>query len=122
MCDTHTGDDRWTPEDDRCGREVVEQPHPCAEQHGSLIDVELIEQPGVQALLDRSGAVHEHGLRAGSRLRSSNGALDAVGDELDCRARPWPTVGHVVGDDERGHIPRVLAAVSRRRPRTCAAR
>ena len=43
-----------------------------------------------------------HGLRAGGRSRSSNGAFDAVGDELDRRAGPWPAVGHVVGDDERG--------------------
>jgi len=35
MRDTHTGDDRRIPEDDGCVREVVEQPHSCAEQHGS---------------------------------------------------------------------------------------
>ena len=32
MRDTDTGDDCRIPEDDRCVREVVEQPHPCAEQ------------------------------------------------------------------------------------------
>ena len=110
MRDTHTGDDCRIPEDDRCVREMVEQPHPCAEQHGSQIDVNLVEQPGVEALLDRLGAVHSHRLRVGSRFRSSNGAFDAVGDELDCRLGPWPAVGHVVGGDESGHIPRVLAA------------
>ena len=97
MRDTHAGDHCRIPEDDGCVREVVEQPHPCTEQHGSLIDLDLVEQPGVQALLDRVGAVHRHGLRAGSRLRLSNGALDAVGDELDRRAGPWPAVGHVRG-------------------------
>lgn len=81
---------------------MVEQPHSSAWQHGSQIDVDLVEQPGVQALLDRLGAVH--------RFRSSNGALDAVGDELDCRAGSWPALGQVVGDDEGGHIPRVLAS------------
>jgi len=30
MRDTHTGDDCRIPEDDRCVREVVEQPHSCA--------------------------------------------------------------------------------------------
>jgi len=45
--------------------------------------MDLVEQPGVQALLDRLGAVHSHGLRAGSRSRLSNGAFDAVSDELD---------------------------------------
>src|SRR5713101_4516237 len=30
MRDTHTGGDRRIPEDDRCVREVVEQPHSCA--------------------------------------------------------------------------------------------
>ena len=62
------------------------------------------------ALLDRMSAVHCHGLPAGSRSGSCNGAFDAVGDELDRRAGPWPAVGHVVGGDESGYIPRVLAA------------
>ena len=66
MRDTHTGDDCRIPEDDRGVREVVEQPNSCAEQHGSQIDVDLAEQPGVQALLDRLGAVRSHRLPAGS--------------------------------------------------------
>ncbi len=49
MRDTHTGDDGRIPEDGRCVREVVEQSHSCAEQHGRQIDVDLVEQPGVQA-------------------------------------------------------------------------
>ena len=55
MRDTHTGDDSGIPEDDRCVLELVEQPHSCAKQHGSQIDVDLVEQAGVQALLDRLG-------------------------------------------------------------------
>ena len=55
MRDTHTGDDRRIPEDDGCVREVVEQPYSCAEQHGSQIDVDLVEEPCVQALPDRFG-------------------------------------------------------------------
>jgi hypothetical protein len=65
MRDTHTGDDCRIPEDDRCVREVVEQRHSCAEQHASQMDVDLVEQPGVQALLDRLRAVHSHRFRAG---------------------------------------------------------
>src|SRR4029453_231481 len=110
MRDADTGEDCRIPEDDRGVREVVEQPYSSAQQHGSQIDVDLVEQPGVQALLDRLGAVHSHGLRSGNRFRASNGAFDAVGDELDCRAGPWPAVGYVVGDDESGHIPRMLTA------------
>ena len=107
---TDTGDDGRIPEDGRCAREVVEQAYSCAEQHGSQIDVDLVEQAGVQALLDRLGAVHSYGPRAGSGFRSSNRAFDAVGDELDCRAGPWPAVGHVVGGDESGNVPWVPAA------------
>jgi hypothetical protein len=62
MRDTHTGDDCRIPEDGRRVREVVEQPHSCAEQHGSQIDVELVEQPRVHALLDRFGAVQRSGM------------------------------------------------------------
>jgi hypothetical protein len=38
MRDTHTGDDSRIPEDDRCVREVIEQPHSVAEQHGGEVD------------------------------------------------------------------------------------
>jgi hypothetical protein len=41
MRDTHTGDDCRIPENDRCVREVVEQPHSCAQHHGSQIDVDI---------------------------------------------------------------------------------
>jgi hypothetical protein len=41
--DTYAGDDCRIPEDGRCVRKVVEQPHSCAEQHGSQIDVDLVE-------------------------------------------------------------------------------
>jgi hypothetical protein len=68
------------------------------------------------------GAMHAYGFRAGSRSRSSDGAFDAVGDEVDRRAGPWPALGHLVGDGESGHIPRVLAAPAVRRPRMCADR
>ena len=63
--DTHTGSDIRAPEDGWCLRDVVEQPYTFTQQHGRQIDVELVEQPGVQALLDRLGAVHSHGLRVG---------------------------------------------------------
>ncbi len=63
------------PEDNRGGREVVEEPHSCALQHSRQIDMDLVAQPGVQPLPDRSGAVHAHGPRAGSRSRSSDDAL-----------------------------------------------
>ena len=43
MSDTHTSDDCRIPDDDRCVRKVVEQPHPFAQQHGCQIDVDLVE-------------------------------------------------------------------------------
>jgi len=69
MRDAYTGDDCRIPEDDRYVREVVEQPHSCAEQERSQIDVDLVEQSSVQTLLDCLAPVHAHGLRAGSRFR-----------------------------------------------------
>ena len=50
MRDTHTCDDRRIPEDGRRVREVIKQRHPCAEQHRCQIDLDRVEQPGVQAL------------------------------------------------------------------------
>jgi hypothetical protein len=43
MRDTHTGDDCRIPENGRCVRKAVEQPHSCAEQHGSHIYLDLVE-------------------------------------------------------------------------------
>ena len=64
-----------------------------------------------------------HGLRAGRRLRSSNGspAMPSV-TNWTVRTGPWPAVGHVVGNDERGNVPRGAGRPSRRRARTCADR
>jgi hypothetical protein len=42
MRDTDTRDDLRIAEDSRCVREVFEQPHSGAEQHGSQIDVDLV--------------------------------------------------------------------------------
>ena len=109
MCDTHTADDCRIPEDDRVAARwsnnrtpapATRQPDRCGSRRGG-------RRPGTAG---SSGAMHSHGLRAGSRFRVSNCAFDAVGDELDRRAGPWPAVGHVVGGDENGHIPWMLAA------------
>lgn len=66
MRDADTRADGRIPKDDWCVREVVKQPHAGAQQRGSQIDMDFVEQPSVQALLDRFGAVHSHGLRSDS--------------------------------------------------------
>ena len=103
-----TVDDGRIPEHGRCVREVVEEAHSGTQQHRCQIDLELVEQPRVQALLDRLGAMHGHSLGAGSRFRSGDGAFDPVRDELDGRAWLWPAVGYLVGEDEGGHIQGML--------------
>jgi hypothetical protein len=56
---------------------VVEQPHSCAWPHGSQIDVDLVEQPRVQALLDRLGAWRTLGAELPSS-RNSTGPISAA--------------------------------------------
>ena len=115
MRDADTGDDGRIAEEGGRVREVVEESYSPAKQHGREIDVNRIEQPGVQALLNRLSAVYSHRLRGGGRFRPGDGAFDAVGHELDRRAGPRPPVGHLMGDDERRDTPRVLAVPAVRR-------
>ena len=51
-----TSGDDGVAEDDRSAREVLEQPHARAEQDRGHVDGELVEEPGVEALLDGVGA------------------------------------------------------------------
>jgi hypothetical protein len=65
---------------DVAGAERVEQASPFAEQDRHEMDLHLVEQPGLQQRLRRSGTVHHHGAIA----RRCPGLLDAgfdVGDE-----------------------------------------
>ena len=98
---------------------MIEQPHAAAKQHRDQVNLDLIQQPGPQALLDGGGAHQADVLAACRRPCLRDGAHDAIGDEgvgrlagrhglrdVMCqdeqrhpgeRARSSPCVGYVVG-------------------------
>jgi hypothetical protein len=50
--------------------EIVEQAHTTAQQHGHEVDVDIVEQPGVQVLLRDVGAVSLPIMPPSRRLKS----------------------------------------------------
>src|SRR5919106_3842168 len=90
------------------GREALEQAPALAEQHRHELDLEDVEQPGLQALLGCVGAVQQDVPIARGRLCPLHARLDALGHEVH------PLVGVVrrsgVGGDEDRHAVVVVAA------------
>jgi hypothetical protein len=82
--------------------EAVEQADTFTEEDCGEINVELVEQSGVQALLDRVSAMDADRLVASRRFGLCDGSLHAIGDETHTRVGR-PPVGNMMGDDEGGH-------------------
>src|SRR5439155_7130283 len=62
--------------------EVLEQPHSVAQEHGDEVDLQFVEEAGLQVLLsDMRAAGHPDVLLAGCRFGLLERGLDAVGDE-----------------------------------------
>src|SRR6476660_5247432 len=80
--------------------EVVEESNSGAKQNRRDVDVDLVEEASIQALLDGVGAVDPHGLPGGGGLGLLHGAFDAVGHEVDRRVGARPSGGDLVGQDE----------------------
>src|SRR4051794_41368973 len=82
--------------------EVVEETSTVAEQYGNDVELELVQQPRRQVLLDRLGAAPDlHVLFARGVPRPFECALDPVGDEV----KRGPTlhlerIAPVMGEDE----------------------
>lgn len=64
------------------------------------VDGDLVEEPSIQALLDRVSTVDPNGLPGGGGFGLVHRAFDAVGHEVDRRAGSRPSGGDVVGKDE----------------------
>jgi|SRR5215217_8095405 hypothetical protein len=82
----------------------LEQPHPVAEQHGREVDLDLVDQPRLQELLDNVRPARDPDVLPARRLpRPLQGALDALGDEVEGRpALPDPGLPRAAGEDEYG--------------------
>jgi hypothetical protein len=72
---------------------VVEEASAAAEQHGNDVELELVEEPRRQVLIDDLSAAPEHDvLAAGGFPRPFERGLDPVGDEVERRA-PFISTG-----------------------------
>lgn len=84
--DAEAGDHGRIAEDDRSAGKVIEESNAGAEQDGGEVDVDFIDQSGVEALLDGIRAVNAHGF-------PGDGGCDAVGDKVDGRTGTRPSAG-----------------------------
>ena len=102
-------DHRWVAENHWGAGEVVEQSNARAKKDRGEVDLNLVEEPRVKELSDDVRAVNPHRLPGRGRLGLTNGALEAVCYEVDCRVRPRPSVRYLVGQHERWP-PRMVTA------------
>src|SRR5919199_4585447 len=79
---------------------MVEQPDATSEQDGHKVDVYLVEQPGLDALLNDARGAYGDVLVARYRSCLLDGAFDAIRDERERRSFVDPSLRDRVGDDE----------------------
>ena len=97
--------------------EVVEESNSGAKEDRPDVDAELVEEAGIQQLLDGIGAMDSNGLSGGGGFRLAHCALDAVRHEVHSRVGSRPSGGDVVSQYEcwsPGVISGRLAAEPRR--------
>src|SRR5258708_335236 len=100
MCNADALDYGRVAEDDWGAGEVVEESNSGVEKKRCDVDVDFVEESGVEALLDGVGAVDSNGLPGGRGLGLVDGGFDPVGDEVHSRVGTRPPVGDVVGGHE----------------------
>src|SRR5215210_8745671 len=82
----------------------LEQPHPVAKQHRCEVDLDLLDQPRLEELLDNVRAARDPDVLPACHLpRPLQGTLDALGDEVEGGpALPDPRLPRAAGEDEDG--------------------
>lgn len=96
MCNADAWDHPRVAKDGRRADEVVEKPNAGAKKNGRDVNVDFVDEAGVQALLDRVSAVDANGLSRRGGFGLANGAFDAVGHEVDSRVGSRPSGGNLV--------------------------
>jgi len=100
VCNTDAPDHRGVAKDDWRAGEAVEESNSGAKKNRRDVDVDFVEEPSIQALLDGVGAVDANGLPGGGGFGLVHGAFDAVEHEVDSRVGSRPSGGDVVGEHE----------------------
>ncbi len=83
VCNADAQDHRRVAKDGWRAGEVVEESNSGAKKDRHDVDVDFVEEPSVQALLDGVGAVDPNGLPGGGGFGLVHSAFDAVGHEVD---------------------------------------
>src|SRR6266540_246594 len=82
-----------------------------AEKERRDVDLDLVDEPGRQVLVDDVGAAADVDvLAAGRRLGLLEGGLDALSDEGEGRVGEGQRLALVMGEDEDGHVERRVLA------------
>src|SRR2546427_629097 len=100
VCNADAPDHRRVAKDDWRAGEAVEESNSGAKQNRRDVDVDFVEEPSIQALLDGVGAVDTNGFPGGGGFGLVHGAFDAVAHEVDSRVGSRPSGGDVVGKYE----------------------
>src|SRR5437016_6068689 len=100
VCNADAPDHRRVAKDDWRAGEAVEESNSGAKQNRRDVDVDFVEEPSIQALLDGVGAVDANGLPGGGGFGLVHGAFDAVDHEVYSRVGSRPSGGDVVGKYE----------------------
>src|SRR5438093_13642704 len=100
VCNADAPDHRRVAKDDWRAGEAVEESNSGAKKNRRDVDVDFVEEPSIQALLDGVGAVDADGLPGGGGFGLVHGAFDAVDHEVYSRVGSRPSGGDVVGKYE----------------------
>src|ERR671931_1696498 len=91
--------------------EAVEKPCAAAEDERDDVQLELVDEPSREVLVDDAGAAaDEHVLAAGRVPCPVERRLDPVGHERERRVRERERLSLVVREDEHGHVEGRLVA------------
>src|SRR5262245_15696996 len=100
MCNADARDHRRVAKDGGRAGEVVEESNSGAKKKRRDVDVDFVEEAGIQELLDGVSTVDPNGFPGGGGFGLLHGAFDAVGHEVDSRVGSRPSGGDVVGKYE----------------------
>jgi hypothetical protein len=83
VCNADARDHGRVAKDGWRAGEAVEESNSGAKKNCRDVDVDFVEEAGIQQLLDGVGAVDPNGLSGGGGFGLVHGAFDAVGHEVD---------------------------------------
>ena len=86
MCHADPRDHRRVAQHYWHSGEAVKEANAGAKKDRGDVDLEFVEESGIEALLDGVSAVDPNGLPSGGGFGLFHGAFDAVGHEVDSRS------------------------------------